>query len=311
MNRMTEAQFDQLLHRLDRIAAALERLAPVAAPRKMEPAAAPEAAGTAFEAESGAQAETSEPVTLVPEALGTFLAGRGIRIRRVPPPSPADPVLDRLALFLGTRYSMLKEALGWIKRTMQTGGSWHLKLAGKPQEEIGACCQFCHQLHELAFLTEYRYHRAPRCLMEARTSAAPEAQNFFSGQWLERFIRQQVEMAASGVAQAGLSILANAQIVLPNHDDFELDLLVAFHGEIFWIESKTGAYQQHIRKYSQMARTLGLGPGRSFLVLADASAPVCESLSRLAGMTVCRAEDFHSVFQLAVSQTRIPQCAAQ
>jgi hypothetical protein len=255
--------------------------------------------------------EASEPVTLVPEALNSFLASRGIRIRRVPPPGPADTVLDRLALYLGTRYETLKDVLGWLKRTMQTGGRWHLRLAGRPQEQIGACCQFCHMLHQLAFLTEYRYHRAPQCLIEARTSAAPEAQNFLSGQWLERFIRQQVMSAAAAASCPGLSLLANAQVVLPNNDDFELDLLAAAGGRVFWIESKTGAYQQYIRKYSQMARIFGLGSLRSFLVLTDVPAAVCDDLSRMTGMTVCRLEDFHAAFLQAIAPEETARQAAQ
>lgn len=311
MNRMTEAQFAQLLACLERIAAALERLAPAAALPEAAPVPAPEVSADPYASSPGTAAESSEPLTLIPDVLNSFLLSRGIRVRRVPPPGPADLVLDRLALFLGTRYMALKDVLAWMKRTMQTGARWHLRLAGRPQEEIGACCQFCHHLHELAFLTEYRYHRAPRCLIEARTSTAPEAQNFLSGQWLERFIRQQLQAAAAAAGCPDVSVLANAQIVLPNKDDFELDLLAAVSGRVYWIESKTGAYQQYIRKYSQMARVFGLGSSRSFLVLADVPAAVCEDLSRMTGMTVCRPEDFHAAFQQAIAPEQTVQRAVQ
>lgn len=307
---MTDVQFHQLILRLDRILSVLERLSQTAQGVKTE-ISVPGAPRDFHEVTAAVVGdEPPEPVTLVPEVLQRFLAGRGIVIRRVLPPSPADPVLDRLALYLATRYPLLKDVLGWLKRTMQTGGRWHLKLAGRPQEEISACCQFCHQLHALAFLTEYRYHRAPRCLIEARTSTAPDVQNFLSGQWLERFIRQQVEAAAQCIGSVSLSILANAQIVLPNNDAFELDLLAALDGEICWIESKTGAYQQYVRKYSQIARMLGLRRERSFLVLAEAPAAVCPELSQLTGMTVCRPDEFYATF-LHFAQRQEPQRAAQ
>jgi len=308
---MTDVQFHELLLRLDRIICALERIVPsgprseAGTPGAAQPHAVAEHAGGV------APEESSEPVTLVPDVLNRFLASRGVRVRRVPPPNPADPVLDRLALYLGTHYQLLRDVLGSLKRTMQTGGRWQLRLAGRPQEVIGACCQFCHHLHHLAFLTEYRYHRAPRCLIEARTSPAPDVQNFLSGQWLERFIRQQVEAAAQCVGPVSLSILANAQIILPNNDDFELDLLVAVEKEIYWIESKTAAYQQYVRKYSQMARMFGLGADRSFLVLAEAPAAVCPELSRLTGMTVCRPEEFHATFIQFAPGLQDPQRAAQ
>ncbi len=308
---MNDAQFEALLSRLDRIAAALERLAPAAS----RETAAPETAAP----DPGAQPtpvacteSAAEPLTLIPEAIRGFLDSRSIRVRRVPPPSPADPVLDKLALFLGQRYFALRNALEWMKRTMQTAGRWHLKLAGRPQEEISACTQFCHRLHELAFLTEYRYYRAPRCLVEARTSTAPEAQAFLSGQWLERFVRQEVERAAADAQTKSLAMLANVQVILPNNDDFELDLLVAMDGSLSWIESKTGAYQSYVRKYSRMAQLLGLGPSRSFLVLAAVPPAVCGDLSRMTGMTVCRPEDFHASFlqSTPLSNPEIPAIRA-
>lgn len=296
---MTDRQFELLLGQLDRIAAALERMVPagavpaanispetVCSPTEREPPLPPISAGPSRE----------EPVTLVPDSIRRYLEARGIRIRRVPPPNPADPVLDRLALFLGRRHQSLRDVLAWLKRTMQTGNQWRLSLAGRPQEVICDCCQFCHQLHQMAFLTEYRYYRSPRCLIEARTSPAPEVQNFLSGQWLERFVRQQVEAVAGGLQREGLSILANAQITLPNNDDFELDLLVELGGAICWIEAKTGAYQQYVRKYARMAHVLGLNADRSFLVLSDVPAAVCGNLSQLTGMTVCPAQGFQQAF---------------
>jgi|YNPMSStandDraft_1061717.scaffolds.fasta_scaffold20042_1 hypothetical protein len=310
---MNEKWMSELLQRLDRIADALESLAarlPVAAGRGAEdrpeepPDVRPERAVSPGPEGNGEADAVPGPITLVPEPLARFLESRGIRVRRVPPPTPADPVLDRTAVQLATRYPQLREILARIKNTMQTGGTWYQKLAGRPAEEIGACCQFCHQLHQLAFLTEYRYYRSPRCLIEARTSSDPLAQNFFSGQWLERYVRCEVQ-AVAGADGPGLALLANSQVVLPNHADFELDLLVAFDGRVFWIEAKSGQYQQYLRKYSEVARMLGLGRDQAIVVLAEAAPAVCEGLTSLFGMTVCQAPDFSRVFRELTAGRRL------
>ncbi len=277
----------ELLARLDQILAVLQRLAaslPTVAAAEPEPRQGENASAEAV-VRSSPLALPAAPVTLIPDTLGRLLDSRGIRVRCVPPPSAADPLLDRLSFFLASRYQHLKPVLDRVKRTMQNGGSWFVNLAGRPQEVIASCCQFCYQLHAIAFLSEYRYHRSPRCVIEARSSTVPEAQNFFSGQWLERAIR--VELARVAAEQGcELSMVANAQVVLPNHNDFELDLLACLGSSVLWIEAKTGDYQNYVRKYSQVARLLNLGPGRSILVLADVAPDVCTHLSALFGMTV-------------------------
>lgn len=306
----------ELLTRLDRIAHALEILVARLADGALQGGiGAASTTGSASADGTESPAETPEGASqtplspsaepLVPEPIAQLLSSRGISIRRLPPRSPADDVLDQTASFLGSRYPWLRSVLGRIKSTMQTGGVWCERLEGRPQEEIGACCQFCQKLHKIAFLTEYRYYRAPRYLIEARSSSDPRAQNFFSGQWLERFIRCQVLEAAQAFGlEAG--VVANAQIVLPNQSDCELDLLVSVAGRIFWIECKTGGYQQYVRRYSQLARTLGLSQERAMLVLADVSPEVAAQLSLLFGMTVCQAQHFRQVFdrRLAAFQLR-------
>ncbi len=278
------ARLDQILAVLERIAASLPLAAPATLPGGARQTRGKPDAPEALPADGG-PATPSSSVTLIPDAIARLLDSRNVRVRGVPAPSPADPLLGRLALFLASRYHHLRPVLDRIKRTMQTGGAWHYKMAGRPPEEIASCCQFCHHLHGIAYLSEYRYHRSPRCLIEGRSSTAPEAQNFFSGQWLERAIRQQLSLLA---AQDGLeiSMLANAQVVLPNQNDFELDLLASIGGVLLWIECKTADYQSYVRKYSRVARMLNLGKEHSILVLTDVAPTVCTHLSDLFDMTV-------------------------
>lgn len=87
-------------------------------------------------------------------------------------------------------------------------------------------------------------------------------------------------------------MLVNPQVTLPNGDDFELDVLTAIGPQIYWVEAKSGDYQGHIAKYSKIARSLGLGTDRSFIVLAEAEDSLCEKLTTLFSMTVCNTQNF-------------------
>ena len=78
---------------------------------------------------------------------------------------------------------------------------------------------------------------------------------------LERFVLLTVQKCVSRVSSDlekdfAFSYLLNPQIILPNGDDFELDLICHVNNFFFWIEAKSGDYQQHINKYSKMSKIL-------------------------------------------------------
>jgi hypothetical protein len=274
---------------LERIAVALERLVEQA-----------HQGGTVAEAAQGRpNADESDPDARrpgsshpPPSILEPFLNSRGIQIKARPADDAADQVIDSLSLYLGERYDALSGLLGKIKRAMQTGMPITESLKGRPQQDVSSACQFCTRLHEVAFLEQYQYFRSPTYIIKAKTTTLPKAQRFFGGQWLERFILQKVKAVYAQVAseitgELGFEYLINPQISLPNGDDFELDILVAMGRYVYWIEAKSGDYQQHIAKYSKFARLLGLDFDHSFMVLTDVPDDRCDALSSLFSMTVC------------------------
>jgi hypothetical protein len=231
--------------------------------------------------------------------LEAFLNSKGIRIKTLPQEDPSDQVIDSLSLFLGERYHALSSLLSKIKRGMQNGSPITENLAGRPQEDMSSVCQFCTRLHEVAFLESYHYLRSPIYIIKAKTTTLPKAQRFFGGQWLERFILQKIKGVYSQISseitgQLAFDYLVNPQIILPNGDDFELDILARIGDSIYWTEAKSGDYQQHVAKYSRFARLLGLDFEHSFMVLTDVPKERCDALSSLFSMTVSNANTFES-----------------
>lgn len=280
---------------LERIAIALERLAerfPVHGGPATAPVSRTEVIHDEARAASPPDSALSDPSKLEP-----FLHSKGIRIKACPAEDPADHVIDSLSVFLGDHYDAISSLLGKIKRAMQNGMPITENLKGRPQQHISDICQFCTRLHEVAFLEQYQYLRSPTYVIKAKTTTLPKAQRFFGGQWLERFILQKVKTVHAIVAREfldpiGFEYLINPQITLPNGDDFELDILAAIGSSIYWIEAKSGDYQQHVAKYSRFARLLGLGSKHSFMVLTDVPEDRCEALSSLFSMTVCNLQTF-------------------
>ncbi len=299
---------DRIVALLERIAIALEQLATNASPCVTF-------GGKSMQEDT--QNDLSKLINTAPDiislsrfpTLESFLESRGIRIKVVPPEDAADQIIDSLSLYLGERYDALSVILAKIKRAMQSGMSITESLKGRSQHDISSACQFCTRLHEVAFLEQYQYFRSPTYLIKAKTTSLPKAQRFFGGQWLERFILQKVKNVYAQVsAEVRIPLtfeyLINPQIILPNGDDFELDILTAFGSSVYWIEAKSGDYQQHISKYAKFARLLGLDYNHSLMVLTDVPNDLCEALSALFSMTVCNLKSVEeTLLEIARSDT--------
>ena len=92
-----------------------------------------------------------------PSEIIGFLLTKDIKVKNVKPEDEADDVLDSISLFLGDRYSKVKKIYDLIKRNMNSGGSFRLDLKNLQQDEIASITQLCTNLHQIAFLEEYKY----------------------------------------------------------------------------------------------------------------------------------------------------------
>ncbi len=233
--------------------------------------------------------------------IQAFLSSKGIEIRALPRVKAADTTLDRIALFMGTRYKSIEPLYGKIKSNMNTGKTFNLNLKSYAEQEVSSMCQFGKLLHEIAFLEEYYYQRSPKFLLYVKPSKSAPALNFISGQWLERFIKAQViQVIESTNLALNYSYLVNPQVILPDGADFELDVIFQIEEEIFWFEAKTGEYQRHVEKYSQVSSLLDLDAKHSYMILLDSPEAHTKTLSSLFKMTVVNLEQFTERFTKAL-----------
>ena len=181
-----------------------------------------------------------------------------------------DRSLDNISIFMGERYKDIRRLYENIKTYLNRSSGFHLSMKNATQSEISSSCQLCTNLYDIAFLSEYKYEKSPKYFLHATPNKIPIAINFLTGHWLEIFIRKTVETCLNSMeTDIEYTYLINPQITLPNGDDFELDVVFLINDEIFWIEGKTGNYQQYINKYSNVADIIGLDKDHSFMVLTD------------------------------------------
>ena len=230
-----------------------------------------------------------------------FLADKNIQVKTFQTEEEIDDVLDNIALFMGNRYNRIKKVYNTIKSKLNTGTAFRLDLKNATQEEVSYSCQLCNSLHQIAFLSEYKYFKSPQFVINGRPNRIPTAINFFTGQWLERFIKTEVKNSIRKLeTPIKFAYLTNPQIILPNGDDFELDVLFSIDEEIFWFEAKTGDYQNYVDKYSRMAKLLQLDNKHAFMVLTEVNEQNCIALRKIFGMEVVNIEKFSETFQNSI-----------
>jgi len=229
--------------------------------------------------------------------IESFLNSKNIKIRSVDM-GEEEEKLAQIADLMGSQYSLIKRFYGMIKSSMNSGNSFSINLRDEPQQVIVTTCQVATELYKIAFLEEYRYFRAPRCLLVARASRSPQALNFLSGNWLERYVRNRlICLAKRQTGKIDFSYIANAKVTLSNGDDFEMDLLFHANDQFYWVESKTGGYQDKVQKYSEIASDLGLQRNQAIIVLADVSQDAKTSLSSLYHLSVISVDEVEATFE--------------
>lgn len=291
---------DKLINILERIALALEKIADKES-----------VVNSIFDSSNGQVVEQPETTNEIKNEqtiqvndinpIFRFLADRNIQVKTFQTDEEIDDVLDNIALFMGNRYNRVKKVYNSIKSKLNSGTGFRLDLKNATQEEVSYSCQLCNSLHQIAFLSEYKYFKSPKFLINAKPNRIPTAINFFTGQWLERFIKTEVKNTIRKLDRpVKFAYLTNPQIILPNGDDFELDVLFYIEDEIFWFEAKTGEYQNYVNKYSRMAKLMQLDSKHSFMVLTEVNEPNCVALKKVFGMEVVNIESFSEKFQNAI-----------
>jgi hypothetical protein len=232
----------------------------------------------------GTSAELAPSVALAAEAIA-WLGTRNIQVERFyQGPTDEDVVFDRIALSLGQQFERLGALYRIIKRSASQGGNVSFSVEGKSQQERGAMTNFCTLLQRYGMLSFYRYDRPKQALM-LEVQPRSDIRKFFTGIWLERYVHQVIVKV---LRQKGsdYSVLMNPQVLLPNGDRFEFDLLFLVEGQPLWLECKTGrGINKDLVKYSKHRQTLGVPKERSLLVMLGYSAAQSEELERLWEMT--------------------------
>jgi len=239
--------------------------------------------------------EDTAPTML--EQVRELLRTRGVVLRGHHSAVPADEPLDRLAQDLAHGLHRLGDLPQVLRRAATTQRPQTLRLRDEPAEVVNATTSLATRLLELGLLAHARHDRGGRCL-NVRTADA--GQPFLAGAWLSRFAALALDEARE---QAGLTgrVLRLVDLHLPDGSSARLDALGwTLDGRPLWIQTHSGAYQEHLTRCVQVRRTLQLDPEQCLLVLASVSDPACRELSAIHGLTVTTIQGLEEALASAI-----------
>lgn len=231
--------------------------------------------------------EPKKPSTRV----GDYLAEVGLQLQlsRNGGPEAEEKALDRISGFMGERFVSIEGLYDKLKTAATKSGSakggveFQYSLKSSSQQDIGNTTQLCVLLKDAGVLQSYTYSNAQRRVY-AKLSTEGRFQNFVTGGWLERFVKQETSMALKR-RNLQHDLLYNALIVYPNGDKFEVDLLVRTLNMFMMVECKTGNYEEALDRHVRMAQDLRIPPKQVLYVLLGVDEKVLDELARQWGFT--------------------------
>ena len=259
----------------------------------------------------GASGDRLAPTANAPERGGQFsqkrldllykyLKDRRVEVTSIPDEGHLPREVPQIATFLGKYLVYVRPFYEMMKATLNDCREFRYSLAKLPSRDITHTLNFCHMLSAAKFLSSFTYRRAPQYSIVAQVNRTPAAINFLTGGWLEHYIRDKViSILTTHPATVSLpyAFMKNPNIILPTGENFELDFLLSVGDKIFWIEAKTGEYENYLAKYSRVSRVLGLTRSTSMLVSVE-PLPAEDNLTVRYSLSCCNLDEFPDVFRI-------------
>ena len=235
--------------------------------------------------------------------LINYLKGSGIEISYIGE-GAGDKIFIEAASYLGKYLKYLNNFYLTLKSTLNDCAEFSYSLQKLPAQNVSHIMHFCKLLTDAGLLAASEYQKAPRSRIVARVSKMTGAVNFLSGGWLEYYVRDKI-IAIITTHPATLDMpyafLKNARGILPNGSYCEFDFLLCLGEKIFWIEAKTGGYENFLQRYSRIAKLLNLNRLSSMLVCAERLEEE-KNLTANYNISCCSVDEFPDVFRLNLVQ---------
>ena len=179
-----------------------------------------------------------------------------------------NEAFEHLARHLGMHFHLLANFYEKVKRCVATGRGQRIDIDGYTHAERSAAVQLGTLLHRHGMLKDFYYHRSPKRQLRVIPTRDGQVGQFLTGGWLEIYVSAVLtrRLRASKSA-AKFQLLYNVKGMLPDSREFEADLMAAVDGRLFWLECKTGQWQDYSARFRGLVKIFGVERESAALLL--------------------------------------------
>ena len=305
---------ERLLEVLDRIAQSLEAIEQELrlwreAGLSVNERRTPEEENSAKASETDSEVTSREEQPFPEDLLRSWLGVRGLTLQHVTHLNLEEEPWDWFARFLGNRFEHLCSFYERWKRALSLRQSFSLELRTAPPQQISDIVQFALRLKEASLIVDYQYYRSAR-MIRVMPAFSSDIIKFVTGGWLERYVGRLLwdMVKEMSLNPAQFFVFLNIQLLLPNQQQTELDLLALYQNQALWLESKTGDYSSSVERWQQNSVYLQLPATHAGIVLLEFPSPTAQQmLKQRTGMQVLSLntlpEFLRNVMQSWITQT--------
>ncbi|MDA1260353.1 MAG: hypothetical protein O3A20_06995, partial [Planctomycetota bacterium] len=203
--------------------------------------------------------------------LADFLKERGIIVYEGQDDLNRNEAFEHLARHLGAHFDVLAPFYEKTKRLVASGRGAKFEVEHFTDQERSAAVQFGTLLHRHGMLKDFYYHRSPKKALRVIPTKDGKTGQFLTGGWLEIFVSMMLsKRLRAHLSPAKYQMLYNVKGALPDGREFEADIMAVVEGKMFWLECKTGNWQDYSARFRGLVQTFGVDRNSSGLLLLRA-----------------------------------------
>ncbi len=235
-----------------------------------------------------------------------LLQEKGVTIKSVGSAFTEAEGLLKLAGIMGQKHATIKPFIDQIKRAQSSRRRIVMDLSKQSQESISDITLVADLTNKAGLLPNYRYSKSPLYRLSSDAPVSPIAINFFTGQWLEFFalkVIRNVELQC----EVNLWPLSQVHVLLPNGDQFELDLVFTVNGKLVWVEAKTtDDFERLLPKYKAISELICESSAHAILLWLNyiGDNVLLSTRGAIARMTLCGLDEFSNYVNKLVTQEK-------
>lgn len=225
--------------------------------------------------------------------LVDYLKGQGILVYEGQDDLNGNEAFEHLARHLGTHFNVLANFYEKVKRCVATGRGQRIDIDGFTPAERSAAVQFGTLLHRHGMLKDFYYHRSPKKQLRVIPTKDGQVGQFLTGGWLEIYVSSMLSRRLrAAVSPAKYQLLYNVKGALPDGREFEADVMAAVDGRLFWLECKTGHWQDYSARFRGLVPIFGVDrTSGALLLIKSPDAPTRKRATDMLDMSLLALDD--------------------